>query len=163
MVSDNDEADLPMPSVERSTAAAGNSELPARNPPGRKTKPERGDKRYGRSATSNGKDLLAGIDQRSAIYRRYRDIVELIVGDQAGAALSEVRKGLIRQYAAARVLAEAMDSRITNGEQISIAEFAALSSTLCRLSSRIGLDREQKNITPTVEQYLASKRREAST
>jgi hypothetical protein len=44
-------------------------------------------------------------------------------------------------------LAEALETKLANGEQINIAEHATLSSTLVRLATRIGIDRKLKDIT----------------
>jgi hypothetical protein len=46
-----------------------------------------------------------------------------------------------------RCEAEQLESRLANGEQIDIAEHAALSSTLVRLASRIGIDRVARDVT----------------
>jgi hypothetical protein len=61
----------------------------------------------GRSRITNGKDLLPGVDGRSLVARRYRDISSAILTDQGGAdACSESRLQLIRRFAAAAVIAE---------------------------------------------------------
>ena len=68
-------------------------------------------------------------------YRRYRDICAAIATDQGGAErLSETRLQLIRRFAAAACLAEAMEARLANGEQIDLAEHAQLASTLVRIA-----------------------------
>jgi hypothetical protein len=108
-----------------------------------------------RSRITNGRDWLPNTDQRSSIARRYRDLVAQIAVDQGGfSELSETRLQLIRRFASAAVMAEALEARLANGEEVDVAELALLSSTLVRLSSRIGLDRRTKNITPTLAQYL---------
>jgi hypothetical protein len=113
----------------------------------RKTNPQRGDRQYGRSSITNGDNLLRDVDGRSPLYRRYRDIANAILADQAGVdQCSEARKQLIRRFAAAAVLAEQLESRLANGEQINISEHATLSSTLVRLAQRIGIDRVPKEI-----------------
>jgi hypothetical protein len=112
-------------------------------------------KSHGRSRVSNGRDLLPDVDGRSAIARRYRDIASAILADQGGADhCSEARAQLIRRFAAAAVLAEQLESRLANGEEIDIAAHATLSSTLVRLAQRIGIDRRAKNITPSLRDYL---------
>jgi hypothetical protein len=93
-------------------------------------------------------------DGRGVIARRFKDIAGAILADQAGAdQCSEARKQLIRRFAAA-VLAEQLESRLANGEQIDITEHATLSSTLVRLAQRIGIDRRAKNVGPTLSDYL---------
>jgi hypothetical protein len=114
-------------------------------------------KKTKRSRISNGQEILPGVDQRLAIARRYRDLVDQIAIDQGGAdRCSETRMQLIRRFASGAVLAEALEARLANGEEISIAEHALLSSTLVRLAQRIGITRVPKNVVPSVKDYLAS-------
>ena len=67
--------------------------------------------------------------------------------------MSEARMQLIRRFAAAAVLAEDMEAKLANGEQIDIAEFAQLSSTLVRLTNHLGLERIPRDVSP----YLRSR------
>jgi hypothetical protein len=110
-----------------------------------------------RSRVSNGKDLLPGIDGRSIIARRYRDISFAIFQDAGGIEqCSEARQQLIRRFAAASVIAEGMEADLVNNKSISIADHVQLSSTLTRLASRIGIDRRNiRDVTPSVEAYVA--------
>jgi hypothetical protein len=57
-------------------------------PPGRKTRPQPGDKQYGRSAVSNGSRLLPGIDGRNTWVRRCRNVISEHVADLGGIRLS---------------------------------------------------------------------------
>jgi hypothetical protein len=108
-----------------------------------------------RSRVTNGREVLPGIDQRSAIARRYHDICAAVATDQGGAdRLSEARLQLIRRFAAASVLAEAMEAKLAAGEQIDIAEHAQLASTMVRIAQRIGIDRRARNVTPSLREYL---------
>jgi hypothetical protein len=121
-------------------------------------------KSHGRSRVSNGRDILPDVDGRSVIARRYRHVVGAILTDQGGEdRCSESRKQLIRRFAAAAVLAEQLEGRLANGEQINIAEHATLSSTLVRLASRIGIDRMPRDVTPTLRQYLGARATETAT
>lgn len=95
-----------------------------------------------------GKHLLPGIDGRSLPYQRYRAIVSALAVDAGGVEqVGAVKAQLIRRFAAASVLSEQLDARIANGEQVDIAEFSALSSTLVRLAQRIGIDRVAKDVS----------------
>jgi hypothetical protein len=110
-----------------------------------------------RSKLTNHKGLLPDTDGRSAQARRFRDIVAQIAMDQGGfSQLSESRVQLVKRFAAACVLAEQMESRLANGEQIDVQEHALLCSTLVRVAQRIGINRIAKNITPSVEEYVRS-------
>jgi hypothetical protein len=113
-----------------------------------------------RSRVTNGSDILPGIDGRSLIARRYRDIVAALAADQGGpAGMSEARGQLCRRFAALAVQCEAMEARLANGATIDIAEYATLTSTLVRVAARIGINRIPKDVTPTLAQYLATKER----
>jgi hypothetical protein len=98
---------------------------------------------------TNGTEILPGVDQRSPLARRYRDLIAALVVDH-GQAPSETRMQLIRRFAACAVLAESLEARLVNGGTIDIAEHSQLSSTLVRLASRIGIDRIPRDITPTL-------------
>ena len=103
-----------------------------------------------RSRVTNGTSILDGIDQRSPLARRYRDILNAILGDQAESAehpVSEARRQLCRRFASASVIAEQLETRLVNGEQIDVAEHAALSSTLVRLAAKIGIDRKMFDVS----------------
>jgi hypothetical protein len=109
-----------------------------------------------RSRMTNGTALLPHADGRSAIARRFKDITSAILAEQGGAEqCSESRLQLIRRFAAAAVLAEQMESRLANGEQIDIQKHALLCSTLTRLAQRIGIERRAKDVTPSLSEYLA--------
>jgi hypothetical protein len=111
-----------------------------------------------RSRVSNGADILPNVDGRSLIARRYRDIVAALASDQGGAdRMSECRQQLCRRFAAAACMAENLEGRLANGESIDVAEHSLLSSTLVRLSARIGVDRRARNIVPDLRDYLAAK------
>jgi hypothetical protein len=116
-----------------------------------------------RSRVTNGKDLLPGIDGRSTVARRFHDIVTAILVDQGGIdRCAESRLQLIRRFAAAAVIAEQMEARLANGEEINIAEHAQLASTLVRIAQRIGIDRRARNITPSLPDYLDTVEAEAA-
>jgi hypothetical protein len=101
------------------------------------------------------KQMLPGIDARSATFQRYREIAAQLTSDQGDPGkLSAARAQLIKRFAGASVLAEAMESRISAGEAVSIAEYAALSSTLVRLSNKIGTSRIAKDAGPTLGELL---------
>jgi hypothetical protein len=117
-------------------------------------------KASGRSGITNGSPLglLRGVDMRSMVGRRYKDLVRQIVVDQGGEArIAETRLQLIRRFAAGSCLAEALETRMANGEDIDVEQHCQLSSTLVRLSTRLGLDRHQREV-PSLKDYLASQR-----
>jgi hypothetical protein len=100
-----------------------------RKPLRRKTKPQKGDLRYGRAAVANNNGLLPNTDERMWFPKRYKQIVNTIV-DQCGGIeqCSEVKLQNIRRFAAVSCLAEQLEARAAAGGKISIAEHASLSS-----------------------------------
>ena len=137
--------------------SADSAEIVAANMVGRR----RPDTRRAKSRVSNGTEILPGVDGRSLVARRYRDITSAVIADQGGLArMSEARQQLIRRFAAAAVIAEQIEAKLANGEAVNIQEHALLSSTLTRLASRIGIDRRMRNITPSLQEYLAMKDQE---
>ena len=103
-----------------------------------------------RSRVSNGRDILPGVDGRSPLARRYRDLVSALVVDQGGAdRMSEARVQLCRRFAAAACMAEAMEARLVNGETTDISEHCLLSSTLVRLANRTGLTQIKRLLPPS--------------
>jgi hypothetical protein len=110
-----------------------------------------------RSRLTNGTgSILPDLDGRTAVARRVKDIVGLILADLGGAdRCSETRVQLVRRFATVCVVAETMEGRLASGEDISIADHAVLCSVLVRLSQRIGLSRIPKTV-PTLADYLAT-------
>jgi hypothetical protein len=106
---------------------------------------------------TNGKDILAGVaDHRVAAARRYQDLVALAVADQGGLeGMSEARLQLIRRFAALSVQAEAMETRLANGETLDISEYACLTSTLVRVIQRLGINRNSKLVVVPLRDYVA--------
>ncbi len=113
-----------------------------------------------RSRVSNGEDILPGVDGRSSVARRYRDISCAIVSDMGGAdQCSESRLQLIRRFAAAAVLAEQAEARMANGGKIDVAEHCQLASTMVRIAHRIGIDRVPREVNPTLQLFERELRR----
>jgi hypothetical protein len=113
-------------------------------------------KSHGRARLTNARALLLDqVDGRSALYRRYRDVANQILADQGGIdQCSESRKHLIKRFAAAAVLSEQIETRIVNGEQVDVAAFAQLSSTLVRIVNHLGLERIPRVVNGLVGEVI---------
>jgi hypothetical protein len=65
---------------------------------------------------SNGTDVLPGVDGRSLVARRYRDIAAQIIADMGGIdRCSEAKLQLVRRFSAVAVLAEQMEANRSLG------------------------------------------------
>jgi hypothetical protein len=110
-----------------------------------------------RSKLTNGAKTL-DVDQRTRVARRYHDLCAAVASDQGGSdELSEARLQLIRRFCGNAVLAETMEAEVVSGKSIDVAQYAALCSTMCRIGSRIGIDRRMRNITPSLKEYMDMK------
>jgi hypothetical protein len=95
-----------------------------------------------RSATTNDPLLLRGVDGRSMVARRYRDVAIALADDLGGQdKLSEPSKILVRQAAALTVQVEGLQSKIVSGEDVDVEQLTRLSNALSRMLHRLGLKR----------------------
>jgi hypothetical protein len=127
------------------------------------SRPIQNRKPHGRSRLTNKKDLLPGVDGRTVVYRRFRDITSQVALDQGGLdQLSEARLQLVRRFAAAAVLAEQLEAALANGQEINIAEHGLLCSTLVRIAQRIGINRVPRDVSLTLADILRENEGDAS-
>jgi hypothetical protein len=112
---------------------------------------------------TNGAVILAGLaDGRSQVARRYTDLVAAVCSDQGGAdRMSEAKLQLARRFAALAVVLEGLETRLANGEPIDVTEYTSLTSTLVRVVSRLGLERQARPVQSLAE-YLAKLQEEES-
>jgi hypothetical protein len=113
-------------------------------------------KRTAASRITNGSEVLAGVDGRSAMVRRYRDILGQLVDDMGGDP-SEAQLQIGRRAAALSVWCEDKDAAAANGEPLDIATYTTASNALRRLLADLGLERRARNVTPTLAQYAAQR------
>jgi hypothetical protein len=101
-----------------------------------------------RSKITNHLDLLPDLDGRSSAARRFRDLVSAFVADMGGLdQCSEIKLGLLRRLAATTVQAELLEAQMVNGKPVDVATLCTLSSTVMRLSSRLGLERVPRDVS----------------
>jgi hypothetical protein len=106
------------------------------------------------SQVTNGSKLfLPGVDGRSAIARRTRDIFDQLCSDLGG-DLSEAQTQLCRRAAMIAISCEELESRGVQGERIDLDLFGKLTDRLGRVLQRLGIKRTPRDVTPTVDQYL---------
>ncbi|GLS35364.1 hypothetical protein GCM10010869_09520 [Mesorhizobium tianshanense] len=112
-----------------------------------------------RSATTNGTAVLPNVDGRSIWVRRLSDLMALITHDLGGEdAISEMERGLIQRIATQQVAIEKLEASFAqdgaaDDKQLDLHQ--RLSNTLRRNQEALGLKRRSKDITPTLDAYLA--------
>lgn len=113
-----------------------------------------------RSAVTNGRSLVTGIDQRSAPARRYKDVMTAIASDLGGMDhLSQAQLHLVRSVAGLVVLRESLDAQVLSDEKIDTAEYVRIANSLRRLLATIGLERVSRDVTPDLKTYIERKSR----
>lgn len=109
-----------------------------------------------RSAVANGSRLfIEELDGRSALARRFRDLVAEFAGDLGGQdCLSEAQRSIIKRAASLCVWCESIEVKLAKGEDVEIGPYTTAINSLRRLLQDIGLDRKAKDITPNLGDYV---------
>jgi hypothetical protein len=117
-----------------------------------------------RSSLTNGTSLFCTkLDERSAIARRYRDLICEHEADLGGADLvSASERRLIRRSAMLTLQLELLDAKFaaSNDGGASYRDFECYqraTNTLRRVLESLGLQRRSRDITPTLQEYLQAK------
>lgn len=109
-----------------------------------------------RSAISNGSWLLEGVDNRSALGRRYRDLCMSFADDLGGAAsLNEPQRALIRQVAAVTVESEKLQAAIVKGESVDHENLVRLNNLQSRLVRQLDIKPKGQKPKRSLQDLLA--------
>ena len=107
-----------------------------------------------RSRVTNGKGLfLENVDGRSALARRYRDILGQLTSD-LGSDPSEAQSLIARRAVTLAVWCEQAEAELANGAELDIGTFTTAANAMRRLLNDLGLERRARDITPTLSKYL---------
>ena len=99
---------------------------------------------------------LAGVDGRSLVARRFREIYCNIEADLGG-DLTEAQRHLIARAATLALWCEERETELAAGGEFDAASYATISNALRRLLADLGLKRRMKDATPTLAQFLADR------
>jgi hypothetical protein len=109
-----------------------------------------------RSAVTNDPLFLRGVDGRSMVARRYRDVAIALADDLGGQdKLSEPAKILVRHAAALTVQVEGLQWKIVASEDVDSEQLVRLSNVLARTLQRLGLNKPRvaREPSPIVEHF----------
>ena len=110
-----------------------------------------------RSRVTNGKGLfLENVDGRSALARRYRDILGQLTSD-LGSDPSEAQSLIARRAVTLAVWCEKAESELASGNELDIGQFTTAANAMRRLLSDLGLERKLRDVTPSLSKYLEGK------
>jgi hypothetical protein len=107
-----------------------------------------------RSRVTNGTDLLPGVDQRSALARRYRDLIDLLTRGFGG-PLSDTDRLLIRNAASAQLHVEDLTARSCRGESTDPEAVTRAINGANRALGRLQASRRGVRSDTPVSDYLA--------
>jgi hypothetical protein len=99
---------------------------------------------------------LSGVDGRSLVARRFREIYTGIESDLGG-DLTEAQRHLIARAAVMGLWCEQREAELAEGADFDAGAYATIANAQRRLLSDLGLHRQARNITPTLEQFLAAR------
>ena len=102
-----------------------------------------------------GAVVLAGVDGRSLMARRFREIVTGIERDLGG-DLTEAQKHLLARAATLAVWSEERESDLANGIDFDAVQYATISNAMRRLLADLGLERRARDVT-SLSDYIAGK------
>lgn len=123
--------------------------------------PEPDTKAMARSRVTNGSAILPGVDGRSTWVRRLRDLQALHIADLGGETnVSEAERSIVRRAATLTVELERMESVFAVAGEAKASDldlYQRTAGNLRRLLESVGLERRQRNVTPTIAQYAASR------
>jgi hypothetical protein len=102
--------------------------------------------------------VLDNVDGRSAVARRYRDVLSELISDLGGDP-SGAQSAIARRAASLCVVCEQAEAEMLAGGILDLAEFTTAANSLRRLLSDLGLERRAKDITPSLASYLTSESR----
>jgi hypothetical protein len=112
---------------------------------------------------TNGKRLFLALrDGNSLVSRRLRDLISIHTSDLGGPDVcSESEKMLIRRAAMLTLQMELMEQRWAeknDGEasEKSLIAYQRTASALRRILESLGLKRRPRDVTPSLDEYLAS-------
>ena len=101
-----------------------------------------------------GAVMLAGVDGRSLMARRFREIVASIESDLGG-NLSEAQRHLMARATTLAIWCEERETELAEGKDFDAAQYATIANSQRRLLTDLGLERRAKDITPRLADYIA--------
>ena len=104
--------------------------------------------------------MVAGVDGRGTWARRLRDLIELHLNDLGGPdAVSSAERSIVRRAATLTVELEHLEARFALAGEAEAADldlYQRTAGNLRRLLEAVGLERRARDITPSLEAFVAA-------
>lgn len=101
--------------------------------------------------------ILAGVDMRTSGGLRFKEICADLV-DHLGDEATAPQFAIIRRAAALGVWCEQAETAQAQGEDLDVAAYTTATNTMRRLLADLGLERKSRDVTPSLQDYIAAKR-----
>ena len=108
----------------------------------------------------NGSALLPGVDGRSTMARRYRELVAAMESDLGG-NLPAAKQAIVLRAATLIAWAEQAEAEFARTGEMDVQQFTTATNALRRLLADIGLERKVRDV-PDLRQWLESKKESAA-
>ena len=103
---------------------------------------------------TNGTELLPGLEGRSLLARRFRDLIAQHTMDLGGESnVSQAQLSLIRRAAALTVELERWETRFADDDgakPLALDQYQRCLNSLRRVLESLGLERKSRDITPEI-------------
>lgn len=93
-----------------------------------------------------GAIVLAGVDGRSMMARRFREITAGVESDLGG-DLTEAQRHLVARAATLACWCEEREAELARGQEFDAAQYATIANTMRRLLADLGLERRAKDVS----------------
>ena len=100
--------------------------------------------------------ILAGVDMRTHGGRRFKELCADLV-DHLGDDPTAPQIAITRRAAALAVWCEQAEADQAQGEELDVAAYTTATNTLRRLMADLGLERKARDVTPSLQDYIAGK------
>jgi len=98
------------------------------------------------------------LDRRTNAARIFDRLVGDIESDLGGRdQLTAIERSLVEAYAGAALVLDNLNARLLRGEAIDIGEHAQAVSAMVRVAARLGIQPRQRDVTPSLRDYLEAK------
>lgn len=119
---------------------------------------------HGKSKVTNGETLfIDGVDGRSMVARRFRDLYnQFIIDIERSAPADEAQRQLARRAAALCVEAELIEVDLVGRREIDVERYCRISNTMLRVFRTLGIeappDQKAAGTATSLEEYTAQAR-----
>ncbi len=95
--------------------------------------------------------MRSQLDGRTNAAKFFDSLVADIEADLSGRdQLTAIQRALVEAFAGACVSLQHLNAKLALGEEIDISQHAQCVGAMVRVASRLGIERRQKDITPTL-------------